>query len=115
MSEKLSRRILGPSHVEMGGNPTGSYGGGGGGGSSLTITNNVDGYILKATGEANRVEGISALQYDNSTTTLSSSANMYISGSSNYLYLHGIDDTGKNRIFQVEISGSMLKIVNQER
>ena len=119
MRDPIPRRMLGPIAHEMGGSTTetGSSGGGGGG-SSLTITNNVDGYILKATGEANRIEGIPQLQYDSSRTTLTASANMYISGSNdpgdNYLYLHGTDHTGQKRQFKIQISGSLFRVIAQD-
>tara|TARA_R110000822_G_scaffold27282_2_gene81577 strand:+ start:1867 stop:2205 length:339 start_codon:yes stop_codon:yes gene_type:complete len=103
------RRMLGPISTQMGGDsdPTGS---GGGGGGSVTINNNVDGYMLKATGLANTVEGVPQLQWDSSTTTLSASANIYVSGSSNYYYLHGVDADGNNVKFKVAVQGSILQI-----
>ena len=84
--------------------------GGGGGGSSLTITNNVDGYILKATGEANRVEGIPS--FVSSSSGITGSLGVYVSGSNNYLYLHGTDATGQATQFKVEIEGGLLKVVD---
>jgi len=101
--------MLGPVNAVMGGEMSSSAGGGGGGG-SLTITNNVNGYLLKATGENNKIEGIPAMQYDSSTTTLSSSANLYVSGSTHYLYLHGVDETGQPAKFKVAIEGGILTI-----
>lgn len=117
MRNHLPRRMLGPIRLEMGGSVTGSEGGGGGG-SSLTITNNVDGYILKATGEANRIEGISQLQYDSARSTLTASAGIYITGSAggvgdNYLYLHGTDNQGRPTQFKMMISGGMLRVAQQ--
>ena len=85
MSKLGGKRLLGPINTVMGGNQAGNSGGG----SSLNITNNVDGYILKATGEANRIEGIPNLKWDGTRNALTASADMYISGSDNYLYLHG--------------------------
>ena len=119
MKNHLPRRMLGPIYQEMGGIATGSSGGsGGGGGGSLTITNNIDGYILKATGDSNRVEGIPQLQYDSNRATLTASAGIYISGSNdpgdNYLYLHGTDHLGQKRQFKIEISGSLFKVVGQD-
>ena len=52
MTDFTVRRMLGPIITEMGGSLSGS---GGSGGDGLTITNNVSGYVLKATGEANRI------------------------------------------------------------
>jgi hypothetical protein len=108
---KLPRSMLGPINVEMGGNsdPTGSSGGGG---SNLTITNNIDGYLLKATGDANRVEGISALQYTG--TALSASTNLYVSGSNNYLYVHGSDAQGNIKRFKVNIQGGILMLDSED-
>lgn len=119
MRDPIPRRMLGPISKEMGGDTTqtGSSGGGGGGG-SLTITNNVDGYMLKATGDPNRIEGISQLQYDSTRATLTASAGIYITGSAsglgdNYLYLHGTDGLGRPKQFKIEVSGSMFKVVGQ--
>ena len=108
MTDFTSRRMLGPIHSQMGGSVSGSSGSGGG--SSLTITNNVDGYLLKATGEENKVEGIPALQYDAATTTLSASANLYLTGSAHYLYLHGFGASGEPVKFRVSVSGSLLRL-----
>ena len=100
--------MLGPIDKSMGGDPDPS-----GGGSSLTITNNVDGYILKATGQANTIEGIPQLKWDSSNTALSASGDVYVSGSNNYLYLHGTNSEGQTVRFQVAVSGGMLKIVDE--
>ena len=106
MTDFNARRMLGPVHSQMGGNVSGSSDSGGG--SSLTITNNVDGYVLKATGENNRIEGIPQLQYDSDTSTLLSTANLYVSGSMNYLYLHGTDESGQPAKFKVAIQGHIV-------
>ena len=108
MGIKVPRRMLGPINNQMGGNPEGDSGGGGG---SLTINNNVDGYILKATGIANTVEGIPQLQWDNATTALTASSDIYVSGSSNYLYLHGTNANGETVRFKVNVEGHILKVV----
>ena len=108
MSKVLPRRMVGPINKSMGGDPDPSSGG-----SSITIDNNVDGYILKATGQANKVEGIPQLVWDNANTALSASSDVYISGSNNYLYLHGTNAAGQTVRFQVEMSGSTLKIVGE--
>ena len=110
MTIKIPRRMLGPINNEMGGNPEG---GGGGGGGSLTINNNVDGYILKATGVANTVEGIPQLQWDSTNTALSASSDIYVSGSNNYLYLHGTNAGGQTVRFRVAVDGHVLKIVDE--
>mgnify|MGYP003658451995 CR=1 FL=1 len=43
---------------------------GGGGGGSITINNNVDNYLLSATGNPSIINGESNLQFDGSTLTL---------------------------------------------
>jgi hypothetical protein len=103
----IPRRMLGLINKEMGGDsdPTG------GGGSGLTITNNVDGYILKATGEANRVEGVEAIQYSTSGgPQLQISASTYISGAANYLYMQGANAAGDPARYQVHVSGGLLYV-----
>ena len=100
--------MLGPIDKSMGGDPDPSSGG-----SSLTINNNVDGYILKATGQANTVEGISQLRWDATNTALSASSDVYVSGSNNYLYLHGTNSDGQTVRFQVAVSGGLLQIVDE--
>ncbi len=104
----LDKRLLGPIKNEMGGDPQG--GSGGGGGSSLTIQNNVDGYVLRATGQANTVKGIPELRWNEAQTALTGSADMYISGSNNYLYLHGSDADGNTVRFKVKIDGSLMRV-----
>jgi hypothetical protein len=96
----------------MGGFVSGS-GGSGGGGSSLTITNNVDGYILKATGESNRIEGIPTFTHNSTTNAISASSDLYITGSNNYLYLHGYNETGQAVRFKVAISGSLFQVAEE--
>lgn len=110
MGKIIDRRTLGPINTEMGGNSDPS-GGGGGGGGSLTIQNNVDGYILKATGQANTVKGIPQLRWNETQAALTGSGDLYVSGSNNYLYLHGSNASGQTVRFKVEVSGSMLKIL----
>ena len=109
MSKILPRRLVGPINKSMGGDPDPGTGGG-----SLTINNNVSGYILKATGQANTVEGIPQLTWDSNNTALSASGDVYVSGSNNYLYLHGTDHQGQVVRFKVEVEGSILKVVEEE-
>tara|TARA_R100000005_G_C4825740_1_gene104694 strand:- start:222 stop:545 length:324 start_codon:yes stop_codon:yes gene_type:complete len=97
----LDRRLLGPLN---------QFPVSGGGAGSLTIDNNVDGYILKATGDPNKIEGIPQLKWDSTNTTLSASSDVYISGSNNYLYLHGSDADGNTVRFKVQVSGSILRL-----
>tara|TARA_B100000212_G_C27279600_1_gene492474 strand:+ start:508 stop:852 length:345 start_codon:yes stop_codon:yes gene_type:complete len=110
MREYSARRLLGAINNSMGGFLSGSGATGGGGGSSLTITNNVAGYVLKATGDANRIEGISTLTHDATTGAISASADLYVTGSNNYLYLHGTNENGTPVRFKVAVSGSLLEI-----
>ena len=110
MSRILDRRLIGAINQF---NISGSENvAGGGGGSGLTITNNVDGYILKATGQANTVEGIPTF-ISGSTGMTIKDGDLYVSGSGNYLTLHGTNGSGEQIQFQVEISGGLLKIVEQ--
>jgi hypothetical protein len=97
--------MVGPINKSMGGDPDPSSGG-----SGITINNNIDGYILKATGQANTVQGIPQLTWDSTNTALSASGDVYVSGSNNYLYLHGTDSDGQVVRFKVEVQGSILKI-----
>jgi len=109
MARILDRRLIGAINQF---NVSGSENVGGGGGSSLVINNNVDGYMLKATGQANTVEGVPTFLSSSTGITLKD-GNMYISGSGNYLNLHGINASGEQVVFQMEISGGLLKIVDQ--
>lgn len=84
------------------------------GGGSLTITNNVSGYILKATGVPNRIEGIPQLQWDSTKTALTASGDIYVSGSANYLYLNGTNAAGHAIKFKVAVDGSILRILPSE-
>ena len=99
MSVLGSRRILGPINVEMGGDPNPS--GSSGGGSGVTINNNVDGYLVKATGVANTLTGLSALTY--ASDALKVQANLIIQGS---------DGSGnENVLYRIEVSGGIFKAV----
>ena len=113
MTDFNVRRMLGPIHTQMGGDSDPNHSGSGGGGGSLSILNNVDGYMLKATGEPNQVAGVPQLAYNSINNTLSSSANLYVSGATNYLYLHGTNESGQTVKFKVNIQGSILEIAGQ--
>jgi len=112
MTAKIPRRMLGPISREMGGSQT-PYSGSGDPASGITIDNNVDGYILKATGVANTIEGIPQLKWDSSHGILSASTDVYITGSSNYLYLHGVNASGATVRFKVQIDGSVLVLAEE--
>ena len=101
----IDRRMLGPIKEEMGGETVHS-------GSTLSISNNVAGYLLRATGQEGVVEGIPQLVWDSSNTALSSSSDIYISGSNNNLYLHGTNHSGETIRFKVAVEGGILKIVD---
>lgn len=110
MGKIIDRRLIGAINQF---NVSGSENvAGGGGGSTITINNNVDGYMLKATGVPGTIEGVPTFVSSSTGLTLSSGT-MYISGSGNYLNLHGSNATGEQVRFQVEISGGLLKIVDQ--
>jgi hypothetical protein len=85
-----------------------------GGGGSLTINNNVDGYILKATGNPTTIEGIPQLQWNSTQTALTASGDIYVSGSTNYLYLNGTNAEGHTIKFKVAVDGSILRIIQTE-
>jgi hypothetical protein len=103
----LDRRILGYTTQFP------ASGSGGSGGSGLTITNNVNGYLLKATGDPNSVEGVPQLKWDSTNTALSASGDVYITGSNNYLYLHGTDGSGQTVRFKVKLTGSMMQVIGE--
>ena len=108
MSILGSRRLLGPINVEMGGDPNPSSSAGTGG--SLEIENNISGYMLKSVGDANKISGIEALQFDG--FDLTSKADFYVSGSGHNLVLQGSDSLGNlNVLYKIEISGGIFKAV----
>tara|TARA_Y100000004_G_scaffold159877_1_gene187001 strand:+ start:88 stop:420 length:333 start_codon:yes stop_codon:yes gene_type:complete len=108
MSVLGGRRTLGPINTEMGGdpNPSGSAGGGG----STTIENNVDGYMIKATGQSDKISGVEEFQFDGAA--LKAQADLQVSGSGNNLFIQGSDSEGNlNRMFRIEVSGGIFKAV----
>jgi hypothetical protein len=81
--------------------------GSGGGGSSISITNNTNGNVLTATGESNRVEGLTNFRYDGALTA---STDLYVSGSGNNLFINGTDATGSFKRYAVGIEGGRLVV-----
>jgi len=94
----------------------GSVGGGGSGGGGITIHNNVAGYILKATGETDVVEGMP--QFVSSSTGLTASVDLYVSGSSYadgpYLSIQGTDADGNLSKIKLHVSGGFLKVIDED-
>ena len=117
------QRVLGPVSSQAGGESIPSSGGGGG---SVTINNNVDGYLVKATGVSNTLTGLSALTYDGSTftsnatnmiangTSFTANTDLYVSGSSNNLFINGTNEGGIRRKFRIDISAGILQIIEIE-
>jgi len=99
------QRILGPISSQAGGESIPATGGGGG---SVTINNNVDGYLVKATGVADTLTGLANLNYNGSTFT--TNTDLYVSGSSNNLFINGTNDGGVRRKFKIDIVGGILTV-----
>jgi len=97
-------------------NKLGPSSGGGGGGSGITIQNNVDGYVLKATGQDNIIEGMP--QFVSSSTGLTASTDFYVSGSSYadgpYLAIQGTDADGNLSKIKLHVSGGFLKVIDED-
>ena len=79
----------------------------GGGGGSITIDNNTDGNVLTATGEGNRIEGLTNFKYDGALTA---STDLYISGSGNNLFINGTDATGSLKRYEIKVVGGRLVV-----
>ena len=79
------------------------------GGGSLTIQNNVSGRLLRATGGASTISGVTGLAYDGDEFDVS--MDLYIQGSGNNLFLDGTDETGSSTKYRIEIVGGLLKTV----
>ena len=97
--------MLGPVSTQMGGDsdPSGSAGGGGGG--SLTITNNVSGNLLQATGDPNLIAGTNQLTWNNTypVPALSASSNVFIAGENANLYIQGTDSDGTPKMYKLAV------------
>ena len=95
--------MLGPVKTQMGGDD--SPGSGSGGGGSLTITNNVSGNILQATGDANIIAGTNQLTWNNTypVPALSASSNVFIAGSNANLYIQGTDSDGASKMYKLAV------------
>jgi len=101
------RRTLGPIITEMGGDPNPSSGGGGG---SLTLENNISGYMFRSVGSSDKISGVEEFQFDGSK--LKAQADLQISGSGHNLIIQGSDSDGNlNRMFKIEVSGGIFKAV----
>jgi hypothetical protein len=67
----------------------------GGGGGGVTITNNVDNYVITATGTSNTLNGESGLQYNGSSLSVTgqiTSSGAIISNANGAMYFRGGDD-----------------------
>ena len=79
--------------------------GSGGGGGSLTINNNVDNYILSATGNASIINGESNLQFDGTS--------LGIGGASSGPRLEIIDNnSGQDLMLIKNANGNGIKVIN---
>ncbi len=98
------RRMLGPIKTQMGGDSE-DNGSGGGGGSDITITNNVSGNILQATGDSKTIAGTSQLTWNNtySVPALSASSNVFIAGANANLYIQGTDSDGSSKMYKLAV------------
>jgi hypothetical protein len=93
----------------MGGDPNPSSSAGGG--SGVTINNNIDGYMLRASGVSNTITGLSAFTYDGSSA-FTMGADLQISGTNNNLLVQGSDAAGNlNVLYRIEVSGGLFKAV----
>jgi len=94
----------------------GSVGAGSGGGSGITINNNIDGYILKATGDSSVIEGMP--QFVSSSTGISASVDVYLTGSntSNFpnLFIQGTDADGNISKMKIVVENGFLKMVDDD-
>jgi hypothetical protein len=97
-------------------NKLGPSSGGGGTTGGITIQNNVDGYVLKATGQDNIIEGMP--QFVSSSTGLTASTDFYVSGSSYadgpYLAIQGTDADGNLSKIKLHVSGGFLKVIDED-
>ena len=50
---------------------------------------------------------------NSSASAISASSDLYITGSNNYLYLHGYNETGQAVRFKVAISGSLFQVAEE--
>jgi len=96
-----------------------SSGGGGAGSGGITIQNNVDGYILKATGQDNIIEGMP--QFVSSSTGLTASVDLYVSSSLSadgsapaQLFIQGSDPNGNGSKMKIIVENGFLKMVDDD-
>ena len=105
MSILNSRRILGPLNQFP---VSGSAGaGGGGGGSGVSINNNVDGYILKATGDSNTVSGVEQFRVA-SNGTVSGSGQIQAQS----FAFEGTNNDGVKVLYKLQVQGGMLSLLS---
>jgi hypothetical protein len=97
----IAKRILGPLNQF----PVEAAQGGG----SLTIQNNVSGRLLRATGGASTISGVTGLSFDGDEFDVS--MDLYVQGSGNNLFIDGTNDSGTSTKFRIEIVGGVLKTV----
>ena len=86
------------------------------GGSGLTINNNVNGYILKATGDSSIIEGMP--QFVSSSTGISASVDVYLTGSNTStfpnLFIQGTDANGNISKMKIVVENGFLKMVDDD-
>ena len=86
------------------------------GGSGLTINNNVNGYILKATGDSSVIEGMP--QFVSSSTGISASVDVYLTGSNTStfpnLFIQGTDADGNISKMKIVVENGFLKMVDDD-
>ena len=63
-------------------------------------------YLVKATGVANTLTGLANLNYDGNTFI--TNTDLYVSGSSNNLFINGTNVAGIRRKFKIHITGGIV-------
>lgn len=103
--------MLGPIKTQMGGDSEDN--GSGGGGGNLSITNNVSGNILQATGDPNTIAGTNQLTWNNtySIPALSASSNVFIAGTNANLYIQGTDNDGTQKMYKLAVHNGGFYVI----